>query len=178
MLHAKVLLVIPILLQCCFNLIIITFQEVERLSKELSDSKTNYEELSKQVVEMKVTNNSLKELVNTSQEALSKEQNIVKCFQDQIPSNKVSFWSSFYILDCHFLFLFLFFYVFVLLQGDISISSTRADVSLVSTGAKSEASFGSRTSKSSRKSVHHIQGQFYGAKLSAGAAVGFLQIKG
>ena len=74
---------------------------------------------------------------------------------------------------------FFVFYVFVLLQGDISISSTRADVSLVSTGAKSEASFGSRTSKSSRKSVHHIQGQFYGAKLSAGAAVGFfLQIKG
>ena len=86
----------------------------------------------------------------------------------------------FYILDCHFLFLFFVFYVFVLLQGDISISSTRADVSLVSTGAKSEASFGSRTSKSSRKSVHHIQGQFYGAKLSAGAAVGliFCKLKG
>ena len=127
---------------------------------------------------MKVTNNSLKELVNTSQEALSKEQNIVKCFQDQIPSNKVSFWSSFLHPWLPLFVSFFVFYVFVLLQGDISISSTRADVSLVSTGAKSEASFGSRTSKSSRKSVHHIQGQFYGAKLSAGAAVGFLQNKG
>lgn len=64
-------------------------KEVERLSKELSEAKTNYEELSKQVKEMKVTNNSLKELVSTSQEALSKEQNIVKCFQDQVPSTKV-----------------------------------------------------------------------------------------
>ena len=72
-----------------FDLIVLVFQEVERLSKELSESKTKYEELSKQVNEMKVTNNSLKELVTTSQEALSKEQNIVKCFQDQISSNKV-----------------------------------------------------------------------------------------
>ena len=93
-----------------FDLIVLVFQEVERLSKELSESKTKYEELSKQVNEMKVTNNSLKELVTTSQEALSKEQNIVKCFQDQIPSNKVRFckhtWLYHFLIAtfCFFLF--------------------------------------------------------------------------
>ena len=154
------------------------------MSKELSESKTKYEELSKQVNEMKVTNNSLKELVTTSQEALSKEQNIVKCFQDQISSNKVRICLQIrayfiFLSDCPFCF-FLFFYVFILLQGDISISSTgAADVSLVSAGAKSDVSFGSRSAKSSvsRKSVHHIQGQFYGAKLSASAAVGMIFTK-
>ena len=83
------------------DLIIAVFQEVERLSKELSEAKTNYEELSKQVKEMKVTNNSLKELVSTSQEALSKEQNIVKCFQDQVPSTKVRYIYIYYIGSFH-----------------------------------------------------------------------------
>ena len=61
-------------------------QEVERLSQQLSESQEKQGELSKEVAELKVTNTSLQGLVSTAQEALTKEQSLVKCLQEQAPS--------------------------------------------------------------------------------------------
>ena len=61
-------------------------QEVERLSQQLSESQEKQGELSKEVAELKVTNTSLQGLVSTAQEALAKEQSLVKCLQEQAPS--------------------------------------------------------------------------------------------
>ena len=48
------------------------------------------EELNKQVSELKITNGSLKDLVDNAQVALTKEQILVKNFQDQVSSSKVT----------------------------------------------------------------------------------------
>jgi len=61
-------------------------KEVERLSQQLSESQEKQGELSKEVAELKVTNTSLQGLVSTAQEALTKEQSLVKCLQEQAPS--------------------------------------------------------------------------------------------
>merc|ERR1712107_442408 len=42
-----------------------------------------------QVSELQVTNTSLKDLVSNTQTALSKEQNLVKHFQEQVSNSKV-----------------------------------------------------------------------------------------
>ena len=40
---------------------------------------------------METTNISLKQLVHSTQDALSKEQNLVKSFQEQLQDNKVKY---------------------------------------------------------------------------------------
>ena len=63
------------------------FQEVESLSQQLSESRRALEEESGKVTELLVTNNSLKNLVTNTQEALDKEQNIVKSYKETSPPN-------------------------------------------------------------------------------------------
>ena len=65
-------------------------QEVERLSKELTQERCQKEELSNKVGELVSTNTTLQQLVGTAQEALDKENGVVKSIQDQVTSNKVS----------------------------------------------------------------------------------------
>ena len=67
----------------------IVFQEVESLSQQLAESRRALEEESGKVKELVMTNNSLKDLVTNTQEALDKEQNIVKSFKETSPSGKV-----------------------------------------------------------------------------------------
>merc|ERR1711936_854995 len=62
-------------------------KEVESLSKQLSESRRALEEESGKVTELLVTNNSLKNLVTNTQEALDKEQNIVKSYKETSPPN-------------------------------------------------------------------------------------------
>ena len=69
--------------------IVILFQEVENLSQQLSESKRALEEESEKVRELVMTNNSLKDLVTNTQEALDKEQNIVKSYTETSPNGKV-----------------------------------------------------------------------------------------
>ena len=68
------------------------FQEVENLSQQLSESKRALEEESEKVRELVMTNNSLKDLVTNTQEALDKEQNIVKSYTETSPNGKVWQW--------------------------------------------------------------------------------------
>ena len=68
------------------------FQEVESLSQQLSESKRALEEESEKVRELVMTNNSLKDLVTNTQEALDKEQNIVKSYTETSPNGKVWQW--------------------------------------------------------------------------------------
>ena len=82
-LHVRMNLVSPCL---C---IVIVFQEVENLSKQLSESRRALEEESGKVKELVMTNNSLKDLVTNTQEALDKEQNIIKSFKETGPNGKV-----------------------------------------------------------------------------------------
>ena len=63
------------------------FQEVESLRQQLSESRRALEEESGKVTELLVTNNSLKNLVTNTQEALDKEQNIVKSYKETSPPN-------------------------------------------------------------------------------------------
>ena len=65
------------------------FQEVENLSQQLSESRSALEEESGKVKELVMTNNSLKDLVSNTQEALDKEQNIVKSYKETTPNGKV-----------------------------------------------------------------------------------------
>ena len=65
------------------------FQEVENLSQQLSESKRALEEETEKVRELVVTNTSLKDLVTNTQEALDKEQNIVKSYKETSPNGKV-----------------------------------------------------------------------------------------
>ena len=67
--------------------IVFVFQEVESLSQQLSESRRALEEESGKVTELLVTNNSLKNLVTNTQEALDKEQNIVKSYKETSPPN-------------------------------------------------------------------------------------------
>ena len=69
--------------------IVIVFQEVENLSQQLSESRRELEEESGKVKELVMTNNSLKDLVTNTQEALDKEQNIVKSYKETTPNGKV-----------------------------------------------------------------------------------------
>ena len=69
--------------------IVIVFQEVENLSQQLSESRRELEEESGKVKELVMTNNSLKDLVSNTQEALDKEQNIVKSYKETTPNGKV-----------------------------------------------------------------------------------------
>lgn len=69
--------------------IVIVFQEVENLSQQLSESRSALEEESGKVKELVMTNNSLKDLVTNTQEALDKEQNIVKSYKETTPNGKV-----------------------------------------------------------------------------------------
>lgn len=71
--------------------ILSVFQEVENLSQQLSESKRALEEESEKVRELVVTNNSLKDLVTNTQEALDKEQNIVKSYKETSPNGKVCY---------------------------------------------------------------------------------------
>merc|ERR1712106_168537 len=64
-------------------------KEVERLSKELSEERSQKEELSNKVVGLVSTNTTLQQLVGTAQEALDKENGVVKSIQDQVNSNKI-----------------------------------------------------------------------------------------
>merc|ERR1739844_675685 len=64
-------------------------QEVERLSKELVGERSRLEVVDGDFKEMETTNISLKQLVHSTQDALSKEQNLVKSFQGQLQDNKV-----------------------------------------------------------------------------------------
>merc|ERR1711974_150353 len=64
-------------------------QEVERISKELVSERSRLEVVDRDFKEMETTNISLKQLVHSTQEALSKEQNLVKSFQEQLQDNKV-----------------------------------------------------------------------------------------
>ena len=63
-------------------------KEVERLSKELSEERSQKEELSNKVVGLVSTNTTLQQLVGTAQEALDKENGVVKSIQDQVNSYK------------------------------------------------------------------------------------------
>jgi len=63
-------------------------EEVERLSKELSEERSKKEELSNKVVDLVTTNTSLQQLVGTAQEALDKENRVVKTIQDYVGTNK------------------------------------------------------------------------------------------
>ena len=60
---------------------------MERLSKELAEEQGRRGE-------METTNVSLKQLVHTTQDALFKEQNLVKSFQEQLQDNKVKIIAS------------------------------------------------------------------------------------
>lgn len=64
-------------------------KEVENLSQQLSESKRALEEETEKVRELVVTNTSLKDLVTNTQEALDKEQNIVKSYKETSPNGKV-----------------------------------------------------------------------------------------
>jgi len=64
-------------------------KEVERLSKELVGEQRRVGEMTRDFKEMETTNISLKQLVHTTQDALFKEQNLVKSFQEQLQDNKV-----------------------------------------------------------------------------------------
>jgi len=64
-------------------------KEVENLSQQLSESRRELEEESGKVKELVMTNNSLKDLVTNTQEALDKEQNIVKSYKETTPNGKV-----------------------------------------------------------------------------------------
>ena len=59
------------------------------MSQELSESRRKQDELSSQLKELQVTNINLKEAVSSSQEALAKEQNLVKRFQEQVSNGQV-----------------------------------------------------------------------------------------
>jgi len=121
-------------------------KEVERLSQQLSESQEKQGELSKEVAELKVTNTSLQGLVSTAQEALTKEQSLVKCLQEQAPSPA---------------------------KGDVSISSESPPEEARSEAGASLGSASARSSVVSHRSSvqgRHLTGQFYGAKLSASAA--------
>jgi len=63
-------------------------KEVERLSKELSEETGKKDELSNKIVELVSTNTTLQQLVGTAQEALDKENGVVKSIHDQLNSNK------------------------------------------------------------------------------------------
>ena len=62
---------------------------MERLSQELVGERSRLEVVSRDFKEMETTNISLKQLVHSTQDALSKEQNLVKSFQEQLQDNKV-----------------------------------------------------------------------------------------
>ena len=49
---------------------------------------------------METTNISLKQLVHSTQDALSKEQNLVKSFQEQLQDNKVKLFDDLLIYFC------------------------------------------------------------------------------
>ena len=55
----------------------------------MSESKRALKEESEKVRELVMTNNSLKDLVTNTQEALDKEQNIVKSYTETSPNGKV-----------------------------------------------------------------------------------------
>jgi ribosome-binding protein 1 len=63
-------------------------KEVERLAKELFEERSQKEELSNKVDNLVTTNTSLQQLVGTAQEALDKENTVVKSMQEQITTNK------------------------------------------------------------------------------------------
>jgi len=63
-------------------------KEVERLSKELSEERKKKEELSSKVGDLVTTNTTLQQLVGTTQEALDKENTVVKSIQEQVTKNK------------------------------------------------------------------------------------------
>ena len=75
-------------------------QEVERLSKELSEERKKKEELSSKVGDLVTTNTTLQQLVGTTQEALDKENTVVKSIQEQVTNNKVRFQTFRYFLKC------------------------------------------------------------------------------
>ena len=75
-------------------------QEVERLSKELSEERKKKEELSNKVGDLVTTNTTLQQLVGTTQEALDKENTVVKSIQEQVTNNKVRFHAMWYLLKC------------------------------------------------------------------------------
>jgi len=62
--------------------------EVERLSKELSGEQARLGEATRECKDLETTNISLKQLVHSTQDALFKEQNLVKSFQEQLQENK------------------------------------------------------------------------------------------
>ena len=64
---------------------------MERLSQGLVGERSRLEVVSRDFKEMETTNISLKQLVHSTQEALSKEQNLVKSFQEQLQDNKVKY---------------------------------------------------------------------------------------
>jgi len=63
-------------------------KEVERLSKELLEERRKKEELSNKVEDLVTTNTTLQQLVGTAQEALDKENSVVKSIQEQVTNNK------------------------------------------------------------------------------------------
>merc|ERR1712013_751092 len=63
-------------------------EEEERLSKELSEERKKKEELSSKVDDLVTTNTTLQQLVGTTQEALDKENTMVKSIQEQVTNNK------------------------------------------------------------------------------------------
>jgi len=63
-------------------------KEVARLAKELFEERSQKEELSNKVDNLVATNTSLQQLVGTAQEALDKENTVVKLMQEQITTNK------------------------------------------------------------------------------------------
>jgi len=63
-------------------------KEVERLSRELSEERKKKEELSSKVDDLVTTNTTLQQLVGTTQEALDKENTVVKSIQEQVTNNK------------------------------------------------------------------------------------------
>jgi len=63
-------------------------KEVERLSKELAEERKKKEELSSKVGDLVNTNTTLQQLVGTTQEALDKENTVVKSIQEQVTNNK------------------------------------------------------------------------------------------
>ena len=81
-------IIVEILLRS--NSKILFCQEVERLSKELAGEQARLGELTRECKELETTNISLKQLVHSTQDALFKEQNLVKSFQEQLQENKVS----------------------------------------------------------------------------------------
>ena len=79
---------------------LLLFQEVERISKELVGERSRLEVVSRDFKEMETTNISLKQLVHSTQDALSKEQNLVKSFQEQLQDNKVKLFDDLLIYFC------------------------------------------------------------------------------